>query len=181
MTRQDDTKGAGMRKTLMAMIAAAGVLVIGGSLGALAQTDDTSYGDDSTQAEEMLRPVRSHLLGGVLDEMVADGVIEAEQATAITEWLENRRSELQEQREARRSAHEAAWADGVLTSEEAANLPSADWLLSEDGPFAEAWDDGQLTRDEFESVRSELGDRRGFGPRGPGMGFRAGGGALANA
>lgn len=162
-----------MRKTLMAMIAAIAVLVIGGSLGALAQTENT--GDDAAQTKELVRPVRGHLFEGALDEMVADGVIDADQAIAITAWLENRRSELEDEREERRAAHEAAWADDVLTAEEAANLPSADRLLSEDGPFADAWEDGQLTREEFEAAKAEFGGRRGLGHRGPGLGFHAGG------
>ena len=162
-----------MRKTLIAMIAAAAVLVIGGSLGAVAQTGDATVEDDSIQ-EQTFGPLRGLLLDGVLDEMVADGVIDSEQATAITEWLQERRSERIEQRTERRAAHDAAWADGVLTLDEAAELPSADRLLAEDGPFAEAWEDGQLTRDEVDAVRSELGDGRGFGHRGRGMAFRAG-------
>lgn len=168
-----------MRKTLMAMIAAAAVLVIGGSLGAMAQMEDT--GDDTAQAEEMIRPYRGLLFEGVLDEMVADGVIEAEQVPAITDWLENRRSEREQRREDMRAAHDAAWADDVLTAEEAASLPSAERLLSEDGPFAEAWEDGQLTREKFDAVKSEFGGRHGFGKnRGPGMAFR-GGEAVADA
>ena len=169
-----------MRKTLMAMIAAAAVLVIGGSLGAIAQTGEATMEDDSTQKVEMFRPLRGHLLDGVLDEMVADGVIDSAQATAITEWLEERRSQLMEQRAEWRAAHEAAWADDVLTREEAADLPSADRLLAEDGPFSEAWEDGQLTRDEVAAVRSELGPRRGFGHRGPGPGLGDGEGEFGN-
>ena len=168
-----------MRKTLMAMIAAAAVLVIGGSLGAMAQTEDS--GDDTAPAEELVRPFRGPLFEAILDEMVADGVIEAEQVPAITDWLENRRSEMDQRRAEMRAAHEAAWSDDVLTAEEAANLPSAERLLSEDGPFADAWEDGELTREEFDAVKAELGGRRGFGHRGPGMAFRAGGEAPAGA
>ena len=163
-----------MRKTLTAMIAAAAVLVIGGSLGAMAQTGDAPVEADPTPAEQTFRPLGG-LLAGALDEMVADGVIDSEQAKAITEWLQERRSERMELRTERRVAHDAAWADGVLTLDEAAELPSADRLLAEDGPFAEAWEDGQLTRDEVEVVRSQLGDGGGFGHRGRGMAFRAGG------
>ena len=163
-----------MRKTFVAMIAAAAVLIIGGSLGALAQAEDTTPEGDTTQSEERLRPLIGHRLSRVLDEMVADGVIDAEQAAAITDWLENRRAEWESERDERRAAHEAAWADGVLTAEEAAGLPSADWLLAEDGPFGEAWEDGQLTREEAETVRAEVGERRGHGHRGPGMALRGG-------
>jgi len=156
-----------MRKTIMAMLAAAAVLVIGGAIGAAAQTDDEPV-SDTTVTETESRHVRGQLLEGVLDEMVADGVITDDQAIEIAEWLENKRTELAAQREEMRAALEAAWADDVLTTDEVADLPFADRLTAEDGPFAEAWEDGQLTREEFDAIKAEIG-RRGFGHdrRGP--------------
>jgi hypothetical protein len=147
-----------MRKTIMAMLAAAAVLVIGGAIGAAAQTGDEPEGD-TTVTETDIRPVRGHLLEGVLDEMVADGVITDDQAAEIADWLENKRTELAAQRDELRAAFEAAWADDVLTADEVAEFPFADRLTAEDGPFAEAWADGQLTRDEFDAVKAELGGR----------------------
>jgi hypothetical protein len=156
-----------MRKTIMAMTAAAALLVIGGALGAVAQTDDATN-EDSTAGEATDRPFRGHLVENLLDEMVADGVIDSDQATAIESWLETRRGELRAQREEMRATHEAAWEDGILTTDEAATLPFGDRLLAEDSPFADAWADGQLTQDEFDAVKAEIGPRRhhrgGLGP-----------------
>ena len=155
-----------MRKTIMAVVAAAAVLVVGGAIGAVAQEDDTTT--DDTAAEVELRPGHRHYhgFGGVLlDEMVADGVIDQSTADDITAWLEERRAEARAEREERRAAFEEAWADDVLTLDEAEALggPFAD---TEDGPLADAWADGQLTRDEVEEARAELGGRRGH-HRGP--------------
>lgn len=151
----DEDKEATMRKTIVAILAAAAVLVIGGAIGAVAQTDETTTTTDA---------VGHHRgFGGLLDEMVADGVITDEQSTAIAEWLEARRTEMQAAREEARAAWETAWEDDVLTRDEAQALPFADRILAEDGPFAEAWADDQLTRDEFEAVKAEFPGRRRFG------------------
>lgn len=151
-----------MRKTLTAMIAAAAVLIIGGALGAVAQTEsETDTGDTTVAETEATRPVRGHLIENLLDEMVTDGVIDAIQADDIATWLEERRAELAAEREAKRAAFEAAWEDGVLTEDEVGDFPHADRLLAEDGPFAEAWADGELTREEFDAVRGGFPGRRG--------------------
>jgi hypothetical protein len=150
-----------MRKTLIAMLAAAAVLVMGGALGATAQTGADA--SDENESAVIERPLRVPMLERVLDEMVEDGVIDADHATAIAEWLANRRAELHAARDEWRDAWTAAWEDGVLTADEAADLPFADRLLADDGPFAEAWEDGQLTREEFDSARPRLPARRGLG------------------
>lgn len=159
-----------MRKTIMAVLAAAAVLVIGGAIGAIAQEDGTTT--DDTAVVEAAGPHRGghHGLGdgALLDEMVADGVIDQSTADDISAWLGERRAEAEAAREEKRAAFEEAWADDVLTLEEAEALggPIAD---TEDGPLAEAWADGQLTRDEVEAARAEFGGRRGHrGPHGEG-------------
>ena len=153
-----------MRKTIMAVVAAAAVLVIGGAIGAVAQEDQTT---EDTTVVESVRPGRGHHrgLGGVLlDEMVTDGVIDQSTADDISAWLEVRHAEAQANREERREAFEEAWADDVLTLEEAEALGGRIGD-TDDGPLAEAWADGELTRDEVEVARAEFGGRRGH--RGP--------------
>lgn len=141
-----------MRKTIVAMLAAAAVLVAGGAIGAAAQTDDTT---ESTPIE---RPLAGHFGGALLDEMVADGVITQDQADAIADWLESKREEMQAEREARRAAYEEAWSDGVLTEEEAARFPFGERLLA----ATEAWADGELTQEEFDALRGDFPHRRGL-------------------
>lgn len=140
-----------MRKTIIAMLAAAAVLVAGGALSALAQTDD------ATEAAAD-RPIAAHFGGELLDEMVEDGVITQDQADAIAEWLDARREERRAEREARRAALEEAWADGVLTEEEAAQFPFGERLLA----ATEAWADGQLTEEEFAELHADRPFHRGL-------------------
>lgn len=149
-----------MRKTIVAMLAAAAVLVVGGALGAIAQTDE---GETDTVTSEVA-PLghKGERLAGLLDEMVSDGVITAEQAEAITEWLENKREEARAEREALREAFEAAWDDGVLTEDEAAQFPFFERLEAIEG----LWADGQVTQEEWDAFREEFprqGPRHRFG------------------
>lgn len=144
-----------MRKTIVAMLAAAAVLVVGGAVGAIAQTDGTTPDTDTSVAAPLGH--QGERLTGLLDEMVQDGVITAEQAESITEWLENKRDEVQAEREAHREAFEEAWSDGILTAEEAAQFPFFERLEA----VEELWADGEVTQEEWDSFHGE------FSPRGP--------------
>lgn len=146
-----------MRKTIIAMLAAAAVLVVGGAVGAIAQTDETTPEGDTAVIEAAPQGHRGERLSGLLDEMVEDGVITAEQAGSITEWLENKRTEVQAEREALRAAFDEAWSDGVLTEEEAAQFPFFERL----GAVEDLWADGQVTQEEWDAFRDEFG-RRGL-------------------
>lgn len=145
-----------MRKTIIAMLAAAAVLIVGGAVGAIAQTDEPET--DTAVTEVAPLGHKGERLAGLLDEMVEDGVITSEQAESITEWLENKRAEIRAEREALRDAFEEAWSDGVLTEEEAAQFPFSERLAA----IEELWSDGQVTQDEWDSFKDEFPRR---GPR----------------
>ena len=156
-----------MRKTIA--ILAAGVLIIGGAAVASAQTDEA---DEPIPAREMSRGDHA---AEVLGELVENGTITQAQSDAIQAAFEAKRVELQAEREERRAEMEAgreqleeAWSDDVLTLEEAEALPFADRLTDPEGPLAEAWADGELTKDEMREAHEEFGHRRGHGRRGPG-------------
>ena len=144
-----------MRKVILAVIAGA-LLFVGASV-AVAQTDD---GADSAFGRV------GGLITDVLDDLVAEGTLTQDQADSVVSALEDRRTELRAQREELRAAWDEAWSDDVLTEEEAASLadsaPFGSQLTDPEGPLAEYWEDGQLTREELEQARSELG----FGRRG---------------
>lgn len=153
-----------MRK--MIAVLAAGALILGGAAVAFAQTDEGET--TSTHRSE-----RGGHISGVLDDLVENGTISQDQADAIVAALEAKRDELHAAREElrverdeARAALTEAWSDGVLTEDEAADLPFGDRLTDPDGPFAEAWSDGQLTRAEFDEIRAELAPHRGFRGRG---------------
>lgn len=153
-----------MRKTIAALTV--GALIAGGAMVATAQTDDAP--DTDAPIVEMKRGER---IGSFFDDMVAEGVISQEQADTMLAELESRHEERVAERQERREAFESAFEDDVLTVAELEEL-GADRILAEDGPFAEALEDGEITRDEFDAVRAELGPRH---HRGPGRGFGSGG------
>ena len=145
-----------MRKTIVAMLAAAMVLVIGGAIGAVAQTDEAETDQPAAEAEPLSH--RGEKLAGLLDEMVEDGVITAEQAASITEWLVNKRAEIRAEREALREAFQEAWSDGVLTEDEASQFPFFERLQA----IEDLWADGQVTQEEWDAFHDQFPRR---GPR----------------
>lgn len=154
-----------MRKTVAALTA--GALITGGALVATAQTDDADTTDPKPPVVEMERGER---ISSFFGEMVAEGVISQDQADTMLAELESRHQDRVAEREERRAAFESAWEDDVLTRAELEEL-GADRILAEDGPFAEALGDDQITRDEFDAIHAELGPRHHRGPgRGPGFG-----------
>lgn len=153
-----------MRKTVAALTA--GALIAGGAMVATAQTDSDDGAESDAPVVQMNRGER---ISSFLDDMVAQGVIDQDQADTMLAELEARREARVAERQERREAFESAWEDDVLTVAELEEL-GADRILDEDGPFAEALEDGEITRDEFQEVRSEFGPRR---HRGPGLGFGA--------
>ena len=97
-------------------------------------------------------PERVGVLDGVLGELVTDGIITQDQADAITAALDEKKEEMAEARRQAKEQLETFWEDGVLTSEEIAQLPFADRFLEADG-VAEALEDGQITKEEMRELR----------------------------
>lgn len=155
-----------MRKTVAALTA--GALIAGGAMVATAQTDSTDPVDSDAPIVQMKKGER---ISSFFDEMVGQGVISQDQADTMLAELESRHEERVAERQERREAFESAFEDDVLTVAELEEL-GADRILDEDGPFAEALEDGEITRDEFEAIHAELGPRH---HRGPGRGFGPGG------
>jgi hypothetical protein len=142
----------------VAVLAVALVLVMAGASVAVAQTEDgadTPLGRAGT------------FIGEVLDSLVSDGTLTQDQADAVSDAVQTAHEERWAAAEERRAAVEEAWSDDVLTEEEAATLSDdghMGQLLDPDGPLAEYWEDGRLTRDELDEAR-EAGVL-GFGPGG---------------
>lgn len=88
------------------------------------------------------------LLGVVLADLVEDGTISQEQSEAITAALAEKRSQALEEAKAALDQLKAFWEDDVLTSDEISRLPRADRVTDSEGPFAEALEDGQITRSD---------------------------------
>lgn len=167
-------------KKVLAALAASGVLVAGGFATAAVSTPATAQAQETTDeapatTDDVVRPERGAILEEVLDELVADGVIDADQATQIAEALEAKHDELREEFGDRRGGRGfrghgdrfglmEALEDGVIDAAELAELPEGHPLTDPDGPAAQYLDDGQLTLEELEEMRAEFGSQRG--PRG---------------
>lgn len=141
-----------MRRAMIATVTA--VLVLGGSLVAFAQAsaDTEDRGQVGTAIE------------AVLDGLVVDKTLTQDQADAVLEALETRRTEFRAEREQLREQVQEFWADGELTQDEIDQLP--EWHRWRQA--SELLEDGAITRGEMGQMR------RDGGGLGNGAGFRHG-------
>lgn len=145
-----------MNKKVLAAIVAGGLLVGAGLVTTIVSAPATASAQEETETvENGPLPRIMDFLGDVLDGLVGDGTIDQEQADAILDATEERASELRAERDEQRELLEGLLDDGVITTEEASELPDDHFLFSE--RFDEAWEDGELTKEEL----------RPHGPRGP--------------
>jgi hypothetical protein len=166
-------------KKVLAALAASGVLIAGGFVTAAVSAPSTAVAQEAPETgDDVVRPERGAILDEVLDQLVTDGVIDSDQATAIRDALEAKHDEMREQfgdhpgfrkhrgfRDGDRPNMRGFLEDGVIDADELAELPEGHPLADPDGPAAEYLDDGQLTTEELEELHGELGGR-GHGPRG---------------
>ncbi len=141
-----------MRKVLAATVAGA-ILVGAGFVTAAVAVPGAAFAeeDGTPQVEEGgFIPRALTFLGGVLDDLVGEGTLTEDQAQAVLNAVEAEMEAVRAERQALREMVKTFLEDGVITEEEAAQLPEDHFLLSE--RFDEAWDDGQLTVEEIRSL-----------------------------
>jgi polyhydroxyalkanoate synthesis regulator phasin len=146
-------------KRIIISIAAASVLVAGAFVAStIPGTEASAQTDDAPAAtDEVRRPHRGAILDQVLSDLVEDGTLDQDQADAVKDGLAAKRAELKEEygdrRDRRREFHDEiqSWLeDGVITEDELSELPF-DLPRSEDGPLAEALEDGEITQEEWDA------------------------------
>lgn len=153
-----------MRNKIVAATVAGGLLVGAGLVATVVSSPGTAGAQVETETTEDRGPIPRILgfLGDVLDELVADDTISQDQADAIIAASEAKASEIKEELQAQRELLAGMMEDGVITEDEASSLPDDHWIFSE--RFEEAWEDGEITREElgdhFHGRRD--GFRRGF-------------------
>lgn len=143
-----------MRNKVIAAIVAGGLLVGAGFVTSMVSAPATASAQEDAAATEEDRGFFARgmdFLGEVLDDLVGDGTITSDQADAVLTAVEDKATALKEEREALREEIKGYLEDGVLTADEAANLPEDHWLLSD--ALDEAWADGELTTEEIREAR----------------------------
>lgn len=143
-----------MRSKIMAALVAGGLLVGAGFVTSIVSAPDTASAQEDTATTDEGRGFFARgmeFLGGVLDDLVGDGTITADQADAVLDAVEEKATELKEAREALHEEIRGYLEDGVMTAEEAANLPEDHWLVSD--VFDEAWADDELTVEEIQETK----------------------------
>lgn len=154
-----------MGKKVLTAVAAGAILVGAGFVSSVISAPGTAAAQDETGSDESTGPFPRVLgfLGDVLDDLVGDGTIDESQADAVLQAVEDRATEIREERQALREQIREFLEDDVITEDEASQLPDDHPLLSD--TFDEAWEDGELTRDEIAEFRHHRGRerfRRGF-------------------
>ena len=158
-------------KKIFVSIAAVGVLAVGAFAAstivdgqALAQTAD----DPAVERPDIPKP--EDILDDVLSDLVADETLNQSQADAVKAELEARHAEARAQRAEWREDHpgrpghgiargldmRSLMEDGVIDSDELAELPDDHPFRDSNGPAAEFLDDGELSEDELR----DLGEQR---------------------
>ncbi len=141
-----------MKSKIIAAAIAGGLLVAAGFVTSLvsapsvasAQEDDTADGSGKGVVQR-----GADFLSEVLSDLVGNGTIDQGQADAITNAVKTKIEDAKAQREANRELIKGFLEDGVITSDELAQLPGDHPFNDPNGPFAEAASDGQLTAAEI--------------------------------
>ena len=148
-----------MRKIIIS-IAAVGVLVTGAFVASTIADGPASAQTGDAAETELHRGEPGGILEEVLDGLVEDGTLTQAQADAVKEAMLERREEIREEREERREERREIremiaefLEDDVIDAGELAQLPEDHILRDEEGPFADALEDGEITRAEIREVR----------------------------
>lgn len=149
-----------MNNKVLAAIVAGGLLVGAGFVTSIVSAPATATAqEDTDSSEEGPFPRILGFLGDVLDDLVGEGTITEDQADAIADAAQEKAQTIKEERAAEHQLLRDLLEDDVITEEEASELPDDHFLFSE--RYDEAWEDGELSRDE---VRPH--SRRDFFKRG---------------
>lgn len=151
-----------MSNKVWAAIVAGGLLVGAGFVTSIVASPGIAIAQEETEPTEDEGPFSRifGFLGEVLDGLVGDGTITQEQADAVLEASEDKATALREEHEANRQLLRELLDDDVITEEEAGQLPDDHPLLSE--RYDEAWEDGELTRDELRPFSRRGLFKKGF-------------------
>ncbi len=141
-----------MKSKIMAAAIAGGLLVAAGFVTSLVSAPSVASAQDDDPSDGTAKSVVQRgvdFLSEVLSGLVGNGTIDQSQADAITSAVQSKIEEGKTQREANRELIKGFLEDGVITSDELAQLPDDHPFNDPNGPFAAAAADGQLTAAEI--------------------------------
>ncbi|MEA1903416.1 MAG: hypothetical protein U9N56_07810 [Actinomycetota bacterium] len=142
-----------MRSKVIAALVAGGLLVGAGFITTIVSSPSVASAQEETDApeEQGLMGRGMEFLGDVLSDLVSEGTIEQADADAVLNAVEAKAGEIRAEREAQREIIEAALEDGVITEDEVSDLPEDHPLFGD--RLDEAWEDGELTKEELGEFR----------------------------
>jgi polyhydroxyalkanoate synthesis regulator phasin len=144
-----------MRNKIITALVAGGLLVGAGFATSVISAPGTASAQEETTdtVEERKGPFHRgfEFLSGVLDDLVGEGTISQEDAHAVLNAVEEKAAEVKAEHEAMRELIKGFLEDGVITEDEAAQLPDDHGIFNE--RFDEAWADGELTSEELREAR----------------------------
>lgn len=142
-----------MRNKIIAAAVAGGLLVGAGFVTAIVSAPAVAEAQEETGGDEERGMFHRGLefLSDVLADLVSSGEIDQSDADAVLGAVETKAEEVKAEREALRELTKELLDDDVITSAEAQQLPEDHPFLSE--RFDEAWEDGELSKDEIRAAR----------------------------
>ncbi|MGD2043349.1 MAG: hypothetical protein PVJ28_06825 [Acidimicrobiia bacterium] len=151
-----------MGNKIWAAVIAGGLLVGAGFITSVVSSPGTAVAQEETDLAEEDGPFPRILgfLEEVLDDLVGDDVITQDQADAVAEAAQEKATSIRADREEQRELTRGLLEDGLITEEEASQLPEDHPLLSD--RYEEAWEDGELTRDELRPFARHHFFKQGF-------------------
>jgi polyhydroxyalkanoate synthesis regulator phasin len=144
-----------MRERVGAAFVAGGLVVGAGLATVMTSGSSVAFAQEDPAQEETSERFheRGAVLEEVLDDLVEAGTITREQADSVAEALVAKAQEHAAERRETRQLIEEFLDDEVISEDELARLPEEHPFNDENGPFAEALEDGELSRDEIQESR----------------------------
>lgn len=154
-----------MGKKILAAVVAGGIVVGAAFVGSAVWTPDAAAAQEGAGDERSGRPFPRVMgfLEEVLNDLVGDDTINQDQADAILEAAEQKAADVREELWENHELLQGFLDDGVITEEEASELPDDHFLFDE--RFDEAWEDGELSAEDLRGLHHRGRGQFRHGPR----------------
>ena len=154
-----------MGKKILTAVVAGGIVVGAAFVGSAVWTPDAAAAQEGAGDERSGGPFPRVMgfLEEILNDLVGDDTINQDQADAILEAAEQKAADVREELRENHELLEGFLDDGVITEEEASELPADHFLFDE--RFDEAWEDGELSAEDLRGLHHRGRGQSRHGPR----------------